>query len=111
MTHTERHVLLRVFLEESYKYKGKPAYQVLLEYLRTHDYAGATALRGIEGFGRKHKMHSADMLELSTDLPIVVEIIDTPEKIESLKSELEETEMVNGALVTEEQVSVTRFSK
>ncbi len=109
MKQTEQQVLLRIFLEESYKFKGRPAYQYLLEYLRTHEYAGATVLRGIEGFGRHHKMHTAGILELSTDLSLVVEIVDTAAKIDRLKDELETTGMVNGALVTEEKVTAYRF--
>lgn len=110
MRKTEQQVLLRIFLEESYKFNGKPAYQYLMEYLRTHGYAGATVLRGIEGYGGSHKMHSAGMLELSTDLPIIVEIIGTAESTERLKDELEGTGIVGGALVTEEKVTAIRFS-
>ena len=109
MIKTDKQVLLRIFLEEGCKYKGRPAYQVLLEYLRTNGFAGATALRGVEGFGRHHKMHSANMLELSTDLPIVVEIVESQELIDKLKDELERTNMVDGALVTEQPVLVHRF--
>ena len=111
MRHTEDQVLLRVFLEEDNKYKGRPAYQALLEYLRTNDFSGATALRGVEGFGRHHKMHTAGMLELSTNLPIVVEVIDSLEQIEKLKDELEHTDMINGSLVTQENITVYRFKK
>jgi PII-like signaling protein len=110
MRQTTEQVLLRIFIEEGYKYKGKPTYQALLEYLRTHDYAGATAIRGIEGFGRKHKMHTADILELSTDLPIVIEIIETPDKVDQLLAQFELTGMVDGALVTQEKATVCRFS-
>ena len=111
MRQTQERVLMRIFLEEGYKFNGQPTYQALMEYLRTHEYAGATVLRGIEGFGHKHKMHTADILELSTDLPIVIEIIDTHDKIEGLKDMLERTGMVNGALITEEKAIVYRFEE
>jgi uncharacterized protein len=109
MRHTTTQVLLRVFLQESYKFKGQPTYQYLLRYLREHDYAGATVLRGIEGVGRAHRIHTADILELSTDLSVVVEIVDSPSKIEKLKDAMEETGMVGGALVTQEAVTAHRF--
>jgi uncharacterized protein len=109
MKHTETQVLLRIFLQESYKFKGQPTYQYLLRYLREHDFAGATVLRGIEGVGRAHRIHTADILELSTDLSVVVEIVDTTAKIASLLGALEDTGMVGGALVTEEPVTVHRF--
>ena len=109
MRTTEKQVLLRIFLEEGFKFEGKPTYQYLMEYLRKHDYAGATVLRGIEGYGRSHKMHNANILELSTDLPLVMEIIDSPEKIEELKDTLEATDIVSNALITEEKVTTIRF--
>lgn len=109
MRKTEQQSLLRVFLEEGDKFEGKPAYQYLMEYLRKHDFAGATVLRGIEGYGRSHKMHNANMLELSTDLPIVIEIIDTIENIGRLKDDLEASGIINGVLLTEEKVTVMRF--
>ena len=111
MRHTEQQTLLRVFLEEGYKFEGKPAYQYLMEYLRQHDYAGATVLRGIEGYGRSHKMHNANLLELSTDLPIVVEIIDSNDNIERLKHDLEANSIVDSILITEEKVTTIRFGE
>ena len=104
-------LLVRIYLEESYQHQGKPAYQVLLEYLRRENYAGATILRGIEGFGRSQKIHSADILDISTDLPIVIEIIETPENVKKLKNYLSSSEIVKDALITEEKVSVTRLGR
>lgn len=75
-------VLLRVFVGELDTYAGQPLYQWLIEEARRRGLAGATALRGLEGFGVHHQVHTAKLLELSVDLPIVVEIIDTEARID-----------------------------
>jgi len=75
-------VLLRVFVGELDTYAGQPLYQWLIEEARRRGLAGATALRGLEGFGVHHQVHTAKLLELSVDLPIVVEIIDVQERID-----------------------------
>jgi len=75
-------VLLRVFVGELDTYAGQPLYQWLIEEARRRGLAGATALRGLEGFGVHHQVHTAKLLELSVDLPIVVEIIDVEERID-----------------------------
>lgn len=77
--------LLRIFVGESDKFEGKNLYQYLTEYLRKNHYAGVTVLRGITGFGKASKVHSSDLLELSSDLPIVIEIVDTEEKVKIIK--------------------------
>jgi PII-like signaling protein len=74
--------LLRVFIGESDKHEGRPLYEWLVKRAREHGLAGATVLRGIEGFGAHSRVHTAKILQLSTDLPIVVEIVDSREKIE-----------------------------
>jgi PII-like signaling protein len=75
--------LLRIFVGEGDKHEGKPLYEWLVLQAREHGLAGATVLRGIEGFGAHSRMHTAKILRLSEDLPIVVEIVDTREKIEA----------------------------
>ena len=75
--------LLRIFMGEGDKHEGKPLYEWLVLKAREQGLAGATALRGIEGFGAHSRMHTAKILRLSEDLPIVVEIVDTREKIEA----------------------------
>lgn len=75
--------LLRIFIGESDKHEGKPLYEWLVLKAREHGLAGATVLRGIEGFGAHSRMHTAKILRLSEDLPIVVEIVDAREKIEA----------------------------
>lgn len=75
--------LLRIFLGESDRHEGLPLYEWLVRKAREHGLAGATVLRGLEGFGAHSRVHTAKILRLSTDLPIVVEIVDTIEKIEA----------------------------
>jgi PII-like signaling protein len=75
--------LLRIFLGESDRHEGLPLYEWLVRRAKEHGLAGATVLRGIEGFGAHSRLHTAKILRLSTDLPIVVEIVDTIEKIEA----------------------------
>ncbi len=73
--------LLRIFLGESDKHDGMPLYEWIIEQAREHGIAGATAVRGIAGYGAHHRIHTAKVLRLSLDLPIIVEIADLEEKI------------------------------
>lgn len=75
--------LLRIFIGESDKHDGMPLYEWIVRQARERGLAGATVLRGIEGFGAHSRLHTAKILRLSVDLPIVVEIVDTLEKIEA----------------------------
>ena len=75
--------LLRIFLGESDKHEGRPLYEWLVLKAREAGLAGATVIRGIEGFGAHSRLHTAKILRLSEDLPIVVEIVDLAEKIEA----------------------------
>ena len=75
--------LLRIFIGESDKHEGTPLYEWIVRKAKEHGLAGATVLRGIEGFGAHSRVHTAKILQLSTDLPLVVEIVDTREKIET----------------------------
>jgi uncharacterized protein len=83
MTIPEDGYLLRVFVGESDKHEGKPLYEWLVLKAREAGLAGATVLRGIEGFGAHSRLHTAKILRLSEDLPIVVEIVDSLEKIDA----------------------------
>jgi len=74
--------LLRIFVGESDKHEGLPLYEWIVRKAREHGLAGATVLRGLEGFGAHSRLHTAKILRLSSDLPIVVEIVDTEEKVE-----------------------------
>lgn len=82
MLSTDGH-LLRIFIGENDKHGGRPLYEWIVQRAREHGLAGATVLRGLEGFGARSCIHTAKVLRLSTDLPIVVEIVDTREKIEA----------------------------
>lgn len=104
-------ILLRVFIGESDKYDGKNLYRYLTEYLRNQNYSGVTVLRGITGFGKASKIRTSDLIELSSDLPIVIEIVDTEDKIENLKKIFEETNMIGSALITEEKVKIIRYGE
>ncbi len=96
--------LLRVFIGENDKYHGRPLYEVIVEEARRLGLAGATVLRGTLGYGATSAIHTAKILRLSEDLPMVVEIVDAPEQIAKLLPDLET--MVTEGLVTLEKVQV-----
>jgi hypothetical protein len=96
--------LLRIFIGESDTYDGRPLYQAIVETLRREGLAGATVLRGIEGFGKSSRLHTAHILRLSEDLPIVIECVDTNDKIEAVLPALDD--MIGDGLVTLERVEV-----
>jgi PII-like signaling protein len=99
--------LLRIFVGESDRWHGKPLYQAIVERVRKEGLAGATVIRGIEGFGADSRLHTARILRLSEDLPIVVEIVDSAEKIERILPILDE--MVGEGMVTVERVEVIAY--
>jgi hypothetical protein len=96
--------LLRIFIGESDTHEGRPVYQAIVETLRREGLAGATVLRGIEGFGKSSRLHTAHILRLSEDLPIVIECVDTADKIEAILPTLDA--MIGDGLVTLERVEV-----
>ena len=100
-------VLMRIHIGERDKYRGKPLYQEIVELLRSRHYAGATVLRGIMGFGASSKLHTDRFLELSMDLPLVIECIETEEKIEAILPELDE--IIGGGLITLERAKVILY--
>lgn len=79
----EQGKLLRIFVGEQDTHQGKPLYQWLVEEARSQGLAGATVLRGMEGYGAHSRLHTAKVLRLSIDLPVVIEIVDTEKKIEA----------------------------
>ncbi len=99
--------LLRIFVGESDKVHGRPLYEVIVEEARRRGLAGATVLRGMLGFGANSHIHTAKVLRLSEDLPMVVEIVDTPEKIEGFLPDLDA--LVTEGLVTLEKVQVIAY--
>ena len=102
----EEAVLVSLFLGENDKYEGKPIYKHVVEFCRNRGIAGATVLRGILGYGKSSVLHKASPFKLSSDLPIVVEIVDCQEKIDQVLSEI--AQMVKDGLITMEKVKVIR---
>ncbi|MBS1517395.1 MAG: DUF190 domain-containing protein [Bacteroidetes bacterium] len=102
-------LLLRIFIGESDKYDGKTLYQYLVEFLRKNHFSGVTVLRGITGFGKASKIRSSDLLEISSDLPIIIEIVDSADNIQELKKIFSCTDMLGSALITEEKIKVIRY--
>ena len=99
--------LLRIFIGESDRWQGAPLYEAVVLKARELHLAGATVLRGPMGFGASSRLHTAKVLRLSEDLPIVIEIVDTREKIDLLMSHIDA--MLGDGLVTLEQVEVLRY--
>lgn len=99
--------LLRIFIGESDHYGGHPLYEAIVLEARQRGMAGATVLRGVMGFGAHSRLHTAKVLRLSEDLPLVVEIVDTPEKIADFLPKLDE--MIGEGLVTLERVRVIAY--
>jgi uncharacterized protein len=99
--------LLRIFVGESDRWHGKPLYQAIVERVREEGLAGATVLRGIEGFGADSRLHTARILRLSEDLPVVIEIVDSAEQIDRVLPVLDE--MVGEGMVTLERVEVIAY--
>ena len=96
--------LLRIFIGESDRYQGQPLYEWIVRTAREHGLAGATVLRGLEGFGAHSRVHTAKILRLSTDLPIVIEIVDTLEKIDAFLPVIDEA--VPEGMATLERVQI-----
>jgi len=101
--------LLRIYIGESDSYGRLPLYEALLEMFRREGCSGVTVLRGIAGYGASCVYHSDKFLDLSKDLPLVLEMVEDGEKIEAVLPLMEE--MMNGGLITREQVQVRQFKK
>lgn len=99
--------LLRIFVGEGDYWHGKPLYEAIVLEARKRGLAGATVIKGFMGFGAHSRIHTAKLLELSQDLPIVVEIVDAPEKIEAFMPDLEQ--MVGDGLITLERAEVLLY--
>ncbi len=100
-------LLVRIYLGESDHWHGRPLYQAIVERLRERGLAGATVLRGIEGFGANQHLHSTRILSLSEDLPILIEAVDSEEKIRAILPLLDE--MLTDGLITLEKVEVITY--
>ncbi len=100
-------LLVRIYLGESDRWQGKPLYQAIVQRLRERGLAGATVLRGIEGFGAKQHLHSTRILSLSEDLPILIEVVDQEDKVRAVLPELDA--MLGDGLMTLEKVEVIAY--
>lgn len=99
--------LLRIFIGESDRWKGRPLYEAIVLEAKARGLAGATVFKGFMGFGAHSRIHTAKILQLSEDLPVMIEIVDSAEKIEAFLPVLEG--MVQEGLVTLEKVEVIRY--
>ena len=102
-------VLLRIFMGEADRADGRPLYEVIVLKAREMQLAGATVLRGPLGFGQSSRLHTSKILRLSEDLPLVIEIVDGPEKIDKFLAAIEPL-MVSG-LITLEKVQVRQYGR
>jgi hypothetical protein len=100
-------VLLRIFIGESDRWEHKPLYEAIVLAAREAQLAGATVLRGPMGFGKNSHLHTAKILRLSVDLPLVIEMVDSEEKINAFLPTLDK--MIGGGLVTLEKVKVLHY--
>ena len=100
-------VLLRIFIGESDRWEHKPLYEAIVLRARERHLAGATVLRGPMGFGKSSRLHTAKILRLSMDLPLIIEIVDSEENINAFLPDLDK--MISGGLVTLEKVKVLHY--
>jgi len=99
--------LLRIYIGDADRHDGRPLYEAIVLAAREHHLAGATVLKSPLGFGKTSRLHTAKILQLSTDLPLVIEIVDLPEKIQAFLPAL--GAMIGGGLVTTEKVQVIHY--
>ncbi|HXJ77164.1 MAG TPA: DUF190 domain-containing protein [Candidatus Methylomirabilis sp.] len=102
-------VLMRIFIGETDKWERRPLYAALVELFRSKGLAGATVLRGVAGFGPRSILHTAGLLKLSADLPLVIEVVDSQEHLEAVLPEVDR--MMSGGLITMEKVQVRRYQR
>jgi len=105
---TGENVLMRIFIGEHDRYEHKPLYEALVETFRREGFAGATVIRCISGFGAHSVYHTAKLLDLSADLPIIVEVVDSQEKIDAIMPKIDA--MMAGGMITLEKATVIRYS-
>src|SRR5437870_9353609 len=102
-------VLVRIFLGDADKWHRTPLARAILERLRAEGFAGATVIHGVAGFGASSVIHTASLVELSSDLPVVIEVVDDQSHVDRLLPILDEM-ITGGALVTMERVRVLRYA-
>lgn len=101
--------LMRIHVEEQDKFEGKPVYECIVALLRKHHFAGATAFRAIEGFGATGHVHQTGTWSLRLDNPVIIECVDTDERIQTILPELDS--MIGGGVITLERVRVILYRK
>jgi PII-like signaling protein len=101
-------VLMRIFLGESDQVGHRPLYEVLVELFKKEGFAGATVLRGVAGFGAHSVFHTDKLLRLSSDLPIVIEVVESQEKIDAVMPRIDE--VMTGGMITLEKATVIRYT-
>jgi uncharacterized protein len=101
--------LLRIFIDEDDRYEGRALYEAVVQALRAAGFAGATVLKGIEGYGQHRIVHSARLVDLNTNLPIVIEVIESEEKVRAFLPTLRA--LIAEGLLTLEKVDLIRLSK
>lgn len=102
--------LLKIYIGESDHHHGEPLYHEIVKIIHAHGLAGATTIRGIEGFGANSVIHSTRILRLSEDLPVVIEVVDTEEKIRELIQVLD-GKIKTGVLMVLQDVEIVRYSR
>ena len=101
-------VLLRIFIGESDKFGHLPLHEALVELFRSEGCAGATVLRGVAGFGAHSTYHTDRLLRLASDLPLIVEVVESREKLDTLLPQIDA--MMDGGMITMEKATVIRYS-
>lgn len=104
---TGEQCLMRIFIGDSDRYKHRPLYEALANLFRAKGFAGLTVLRGVAGFGAHSVYHTDKLLELSSDLPIILEVVESRDRINAILPEIDA--MMNGGMVTLETVEVLRY--
>ena len=100
-------LLVRIYVGETDQWHGRPLYQAIVERMRERGLAGATVLRGIEGFGASARLHTTRLLRLSEDLPVLIEIVDQEDRLRPVLPDLDE--MVTEGLITLERVEIIAY--
>ncbi len=105
---TGENILMRIFIGESDRFGHQPLYEALVEMFRKEGFAGATVIRAISGFGAHSVYHTRKLLDLSSDLPLIVEVVDNKEKIDAIMPRIDA--MMGGGMITLEKATVIRYS-
>lgn len=101
--------MLKIYIGEADRYKGRPLYDAIVRKLREEGVAGATVIKGIEGFGAHSRLHTSKLLRLSEDLPIVIEVVDRPERIEKIIPILDQM-ISEGMVMLVNDVEIIKYS-